>query len=228
MPSRKPPPCPGDPRDYILVTTREGLHWRRRRGTVKPAPLNAGFQASKEATKLVAPACKQIRTALEPYLRGLQPGRLNNRMGTALRHSLAENGRLELSCLKGVELQREHPLEAMLTAAYRIRVDKDTVRMEIPIEPHTVTPLNRLVTDYYFEAVLLYGEVGKEEALQTRSVESPLYPIGSNTKATCVLELPIPRKQDWCLLLKLSCLEGRELAVHTKHYRMKVVEGGEG
>ena len=210
------------------MKTREGWHWRRRRGTVTPAGLNAGFQASAEVTKRVAPACKRIHTALEPYLRGLQPGRLNNRLGNALRRSLAEKGRLELSCLRGVELQREHPLEAMLSAAYRIRVDRDMVRVEIPLEPHTVKPLNRLVTDYYFEAVLLYGEVDQGEALQTRSVESPLYPMGSKTKTTCVLELPLPHQQDWCLLLKLSCLEGRELAVHPKHYRMKVVASGVG
>jgi hypothetical protein len=226
MPSGKPPPCPGDPREYLLVETREGMHWRRKRGTVTPAGLNAGFKASSEITKIVAPACKRIRTALQPYLRGLQPGRLNNRLGTALRHSLSEKGRLDLSCLKGVELQREHPLEAMLTTPYRVSANKDTVRIEIPLEPHMVKPLNRLVTDYYFEAVLLYGEVGKEEALQTRSVESPLYPMGSKTKTTCVLELPLPQREDWCLLLKLSSLEGRELAVHPKHYRMKVVGGG--
>jgi hypothetical protein len=140
------------------------MHWRRRRGTVKPARLNAGFQASSEVTKIVAPACKRIRTALQPYLRGLQPGRLHNRMNTALRRSLSEKGRLALSFLKGIDLQREHPLEGLLRTPYRITLDKDTVRMEIPLEPHTVKPLNRLVTDYYFEAVLLYGEVGKEEA----------------------------------------------------------------
>ena len=204
------------------------MHWRRRRGSVTPARLNAGFRASAEVTKIVAPACKKICTALEPYLRGLQPGRLHNRLNQALRRSLAEKGRLVLSYLKGIELQREHPLEGMLKAPYHMSLDRDRVRIEIPIEPHTVKPLSSLVTDYYFEAVLLQGELDGDGALQTQSVESPLYPVGGKTKTRCVLELPLLPKQDWCLLVKLSCLEGRELAAHPRHYRMKVVAGGGG
>ena len=111
------------------------MHWRRRRGTVKPARLNAGFKASSEVTKVVAPACKRIRTALESYLRGLQPGRLHNRMGKVLRRCLSEKGRLALSYLKGMELQREHPLDAMLRAPYRISVDEDTCAWKFRLNP---------------------------------------------------------------------------------------------
>ena len=223
MPSKKTPPCPGDPTDYMLVKNREGMHWRRKRGTVTPAKLNAGFKASAEATKIIAPACKRILTALRPFLSGLDTGRLNNRFSNALRRSLTQTKRLELSYLKGVELQRDHPLEEMLRGSYKIFIDRGTVRIEMAIEKDTIKPLNRLVSDYYFEAVLLHGDVNKEKALKTETVESALYPIHSKAKNNCVLSLSLPKKEDWCLLLKLSSLEGNEMAVHPKHYRMKVV-----
>jgi hypothetical protein len=185
--------------------------------------LNAGFSASVEATKIVAPACKRILTALQPYLRGLDTGRLNNRLSNPLRQSLAQKKRLELSYLKGIELQRDHPLEDMLKVPYKIIIDKKNVSIEIAIEKDTVKPFNRLVSDYYFEAVLLYGDVNKAKALKTETVESALYPIYSKAKTKCVLSVSLPKKEDWCLLLKLSSLEGNEMAVHPKHYRMKVV-----
>ena len=225
MASKKTPPCPGNPEDYVLVKTREGMFWRRRRGSIKPAKLNTGFRKAVETTKIIAPAAKRIITALQPYLRGLRTGRINIRVGNALRRSLKEKNRLLLSYLKGVEVQAEYPLDELLTRPYNVYEKAKILHIEIPIEPTTVRPLNRLVTHYYFEAVLLYGAINKERELKTACVESPLYSLNNKAKTVCVLELPLPEKDDWCVLLKLSFLEGNELAVHTKHYRTKVIEG---
>jgi hypothetical protein len=42
------------------------------------------------------------------------------------------------------------------------------------------------------------------------------------------LRLKIPvRKVPWMVLLKVSCMEGNELAVHPRHYGMKVVKVSE-
>jgi hypothetical protein len=53
-----------------------------------------------------------------------------------------------------------------------------------------------------------------------------LYRYFGKQEGVCLLWLPLPQ-EDWCLFLKVSSLEGKELAVHTKHYRMKVVAAGE-
>lgn len=217
------PPCPGNPEDYVLVKAKEGKHWRKKRGSIKSASLNTGYQTSADVTKIISPAAKKIRIALLPYLRGLSTGRLNVRIGNALRKSLKEKDRLELGHLNGIELQAEHPLDEILISGYHVSFDEKRVRIEIPIQKDSVMPMNRLVTHYYFEAVLLYGNAGTENGLQTESVESALYPVHENGKSICVLELELPEKDDWCVLLKLSSLEGNELAVHTKHYRMKVI-----
>ncbi len=44
-------------------------------------------------------------------------------------------------------------------------------------------------------------------------------------EGACALELDLPKEGEWCLVLKVSSLEDKELAKHTKHYRGKVVEG---
>jgi hypothetical protein len=221
--SRKTPPCPGNPEDYVLVKSKEGLHWRKKRGTVKPAQLNTAFEANASAMKIVSPAAKQIAGALRHYLHGISTGRLNVRIGNALRRSLKEQKQLRLCYLKGIELQAEHPMDDMLTTRYNVFVQPKTVRVEITIARDSIKPLNKLTTHYYFEAVLLYGDINKEKGLKTESIESPLYAVGDKAKTVCVLKLDLPKKEDWCLILKLSSLEGNELAGHTKHYRMKVV-----
>lgn len=219
----KRPPCPGNPEDYIWVASKEKPHWRRKRGRVTAAILNACYQASADMTKVVSPAAKRIRHALARYLGNIQTGRLNNRICNAFRKSLKERGSLQLSYLRSLEMQRDHRLDAMLVCGYRMFSNGKKIRIEIPIEGNSIKPFNRLVTHYYFEAVLLYGDAGKERALQTEEVTSALYPIEVETKDQCVLELELPVAEDWCVLLKTSCIEGNEMAAHTKHYRMKVI-----
>jgi hypothetical protein len=220
MPKR--PPCPGDAEDYVWVESTETPHWRRKRGTVFKASLNSAFEVSSERMKIASPAAKRVRRALTPYMRGLAPGRLNNRICNAFRRGLKEEGKLSLSWLKGLEIQRKYPLDGMLDCDFSFQVLEKRLRIEIPVDWSSVKPLNPLVTDYYFEAVLLYGDVNKERGLETDSVESPLYPMYTNSESVCVLELERP-EGDWCVLLKINSHEGNEMAVHPKHYRMKVI-----
>jgi hypothetical protein len=81
----KRPPCPGDYRDYVWFESKERPHWRRKGGSHRHALLNAGWQESSERTKIISPAARKVRRAIEPYLRGITSGRLNNRIGTAFR-----------------------------------------------------------------------------------------------------------------------------------------------
>jgi hypothetical protein len=222
---KKTPPCPGNPEDYTLVESKEGMYWRKKRGTKKPAKINTALEVNVNATGIVSPAARRARSALRPYMEGIRTGRLNIRIGKVLRRALKEGKPLGVGLLKGIELQGEYPLNGLVTANYQVSVKGDSVRIEIPIASYSVWPLNPLVTDYYFEAVLLYGDLSKEWGLRTESVVSPLYSYRERSEGVCVLELDLPKEREWCLVLKLSSLEGKELAAHPKHYRMKVVEG---
>jgi hypothetical protein len=221
--NRKIPPCPGDPRDYNLVKTREGYYWRRKRGSVKPATVNDSFNVNANATAALSPAASRIQRALTPFFQGIKRGRLINRMSRELRKSLKANGSFELKYLKGIDCQREHPFEEMVRVPYTVVVDKKTARIEIPIEKEGIRHLSPIVTDYYFEAILLYGDAGKENGLRTESVDSPLYPVGTELKEKCILEFDLPRSRNWIMILKINSLEGNELAIHPRHYRMKFI-----
>jgi hypothetical protein len=86
---------------------------------------------------------------------------------------------------------------------------------------------NQLVTDFYFEAILLYGDVLKKRGMQTEYAVSTPYSFTHTITGDCKLVLPLPsKKQPWILLLKVSCLEGNEMAMHAKHYGMRVVALG--
>lgn len=218
----KQPPCPGDPNDYIWVRSKERPHWRRKRGRCKPAPLNAAWRHSCHTTSIVSPAAKSVRRAIETYLRGITRGRLNNRISSAFRQSLTACGHIQLKYLKGIELQRDHPLDGLLQCNYRVTTTEKSVQIQIPVGGGWVKAQNALVSDYYFQAVLLYGDAGKDGGLDSMSTESRLFRYYGEEEGVCILSLPLP-EGDWCLFLKVSSLEGKELAAHTKHYRMKVV-----
>ena len=84
-----------------------------------------------------------------------------------------------------------------------------------------------MVSHYYYEAVLLYGDPSVKDALRTENVVSPLYDINSRKEETCVLDVVLPSNGvPWMVLLKLSCVEGEVLAHAGRNYGMKVVGVG--
>ena len=216
------PPCPGDPNDYDLITTHEGKYWRRKRGTVKPATLNNACQLANDAIKTLSPIASKIALCVRPYLTGFKTGRLNIRIASCLRKSLKETNRFQLAYLRGMQFQREQPLERMVLR-YVVYERNASIHIEINIGKGYILPQNNVATDYYFEAFLVYGDILTDRTLTCENVISPLYSFNSNESGKCCLSLPLPIEDDWMVLLKISCLEGNNLASHTKHYRLKVI-----
>jgi hypothetical protein len=219
------PPHP-NAENYILVTTKEGTFWRRKRGSVKPAPVNAVLARNAEASKITGPAAKRVVDKLRPFLRGLQTGRLTVRIIGALRKALNQNGRIDFTFLEGMELQPEHHLDRLLVSPYKVEQTDHSVQITIPIEKGGVKKHNNIVSDYYFDAIVVQGDATKDNGLRLESAESQVYHFGEEGKL-CTLSIDFPaQKEPWMLLLKVSCIEGNELAVHPKHYGMKVVKVG--
>jgi hypothetical protein len=81
------PPCP-DAERYVLVQTREGKYWRRKRGSVKKAVLNETLQRNVEMMRQSAPAARMIMTRLLAFTGRLETGRLNARISARLRKQL--------------------------------------------------------------------------------------------------------------------------------------------
>lgn len=222
---RSPGPCP-DPEKYILVRTKEGDFWRRKRGTLKYARLNASFRKNVMSNKVASPAAKRVIQELRPFLRDLQTGRLQVRLTGAFIKAITEKGRPDFSFLKEFDFH-EHKLSALLSNGWYVEKDGDTVKIDIPVTPGAVKQYNRAVTDYYFEAILLYGDVRKSDALHIESTISRLYSFSDSDEEDCILTLSLPvGKHPWMVILKASCLEKDQMARHEKGYGMRVVEVG--
>ena len=222
----KRPPCP-DPQRYEWVDSSEGGYWRLKKQ--KGSPVNSSFSANNAATSLLAPAIKRIRNRLEEYTRSLDPGRVQGKMSGLLSPTFKKTGKLDLSVLKGFEFQKEHLLEKLLLAQYQVHVYSNYVELVIPVAEWAVQKHNSLVTDFYFEGILLYGDALKEGSLAVEYASSAPYSFTNTVTESCKLKLPVPPDNlPWMLMLKVSCLEGNEMAAHAKHYGMKVVEVGGG
>ena len=220
-------PPPVDGHSYVLVRTKEGSYWRKKRGTVKKAELNEVFQRNAEATALASPAAKRIKGKLEEFFNGLDTGRFIANISAKLKKTYLTTGAWNFSLLQGYDLQPDHPLTELFLGNYYIIEKKEEVTIRIPIDKQTVKRHNKLVTDYYFDAIILYGDPSKKNTLLIESETSKLYPATGEFKTECNLSLSLPaKKTPWMILLKLSCLEGNTPAVHPRHYGMKVVKVG--
>lgn len=223
---RKPlPPCP-DPEKYILVNTKEGPHWRRKRGTVTTARLNTAFANNVRNSKVASPAAKRIVQKLRPFIQDLNTGRLTAKLAGALIKAINEHREPNFSFLNGFDFQQPR-LDKLLYAQIAVNRQGDEIMISFPIGPYAMEPKSSLVTDYYFEAILLYGDVTKENGLRIDSVISPLYPFKNTPETTCVLTLQLSgTTYPWMVLLKASCQEQDRPSVHYKHFGMRVVMVG--
>ncbi len=219
------PPNP-DPGSYVWIETKNGGYWRLKRGTIKKAKPNRAFQESSERMKESSPATSRILKKLKPFMNGLDIGRLNACISGLLGRSIADTGKLSLSCLNGLDFQQNHPIGRLLEAIPETEITAHEFILSLPIADYTIKRLNTLVTNYYFELILLYGDAGKANGLRIESEESDVYEIEKDHDLTLNLRLVLP-EQPWIALLKVNCIEGDEPAKSWRLYGMKVI-GAEG
>jgi hypothetical protein len=219
------PPCP-DPDLYILVKTREGSFWRRKRGTVTPARLNSAFAKNVSNTKLASPAARRIIRNLHPFLVDLHTGRLTARLTGLLVKTINQKGVFDFSLLKGFEFQQP-ALEKLLFTQVDVRPGKREITLSIPLYPGVVARRGNLVKDYYFEGILLYGDVSVDNDLQVESTISKLYSFEDESKHTCMLSLPLPEAGvPWMAILKAICQEEDRPSINPRHFGMRVMAVG--
>jgi hypothetical protein len=222
---KKPiPPCPGNPEDYTWVNTREGGHWQRRRGTVTTAKLNTSFKNNVKLTKLVSPIASTLKKKLMPFLENMDTGRFVANVSGLLKKEYNKLGKLDFLGLKDYEVQPYNKLQKLLRRAYDVQVKKNEVIIEIHLGEGVVKPGSKDMTGYFFEGILVYGDLTKPNSLRIDSETSPIYEIRSKTKDTCRISLMLPSKKvSWMALLKLTCTYGTVPATYKIYIGMKVV-----
>jgi hypothetical protein len=223
-----PPPPPPDPENWQLIETKEGnKFWRRKRGTVKKAKLNEAFKRNIKLNNLVSPAATEIRKKLLPYLEKMETGRFIAKVSGRLRKMYKDKGRLDLQAMNGYDLQPYFPLNELLKTSYQSSIKNEEVILEIQLYKGIIGRTNKIITGYWFEAILLYGDLANPKTLRTDSERSLTYDINLQKKDTCILSVMLPsKKTSWILILKAGCDEDGKPAYYARHYGMKVIMAG--
>ncbi len=177
----------------------------------------------------VSPAAKNIFNKLVPYFHGLDTGRFIANVSSRLKRALKETGEMNFTYMADYDFQPWFPMERIFKGSCLITEKNNEISIRISDHYHKVKRLSKLISDYYFEIVLLWGRVEKNNSLQIENEASPIFSFEQETKKDCRLKLSLPvLKVPWILILKLNSHEGKEMAHHPRHYGMKALRvGGE-
>lgn len=215
-----------DPATMIWVNTKEGGYPRRKRGTVKPAVLNASLQRHAEATALTNIAALRIVQRLTPFLRRMDTGRLTARIAGKLKKAYVAHQCLDYSFFTDFDIQPFEPLKDLLPKMYTIAYRKKDKILQIAIHKRTIQLLRRGATHYQFELIWLWGDPGKERTLRIDAIASDHYPLQNKQESVCELVMPAPAKKPYVVFLKVSCLAGGGPVFESSSHGMQVIETG--
>jgi hypothetical protein len=206
--------------EYIVVHSKEGDVLRRKR--TNPY-VNSALQQMAEET--CSGAARQILQKLKPFT-GKMSGRMNVRISGKMRSAKKQTGSYNYSLLNGFELQKDHPLYALYSGNYQVRKVKHTIYIDIPVSNDCMKAHNSLVTQYYFEAVAIFGDAMQPGSLRVEDDKSQLFDFAKANKTTVTFSFVLPQKTAYLIWLKAGCMEADEEACHPMHYGMKVVAVG--
>lgn len=99
-----------------------------------------------------------------------------------LRTVIQNSGSLLLDCLDGFDFQPEYPFSGLLGTDIDIQRTRHELIVTIPVNDVTIERTNTLITNYYFELILLYGDAATENGLRTESTDSEIIQLKQATK----------------------------------------------
>src|SRR5438270_11989504 len=106
---------PPDLKKYVLVKSKEGWHWRVRRGWDNPnVRINSTLQQQANLTKISGPAAVKLREALQIVLAGLNCGRLTLKLSGVIRKGLKKGNWPDDVLLKKLDFQPRYPFTKVM------------------------------------------------------------------------------------------------------------------
>jgi hypothetical protein len=218
----------------VLCRSSKGWYYlRNKKPTGKDAVLNETFKKNKNCLKVCAPAAARIRQKLEPWMHDLKYGNTYTILLKGLMKSYKENGgkKIDYSHFLKADLFKDYTLEKLMAVRHTVNVKKNSVGVSIPINKNTVLRKNNVVSQYYFELILLWGDPipsnALKGALRVDDVRSENYRYETPAAPKCALEIVLPtRKAPWMCILRVGSIEMKQPAAHMKNYAMHVVAVG--
>ena len=221
------PPCP-DPDIYIVFKYGDKWGWKKKRGTVKKTVLNESFQRNSNNMSVSSPAAKEVLQKLAPFLKEQRDEQRVANIGGLLIKGLNKAGILDYTSLYGFEFNAKHTLKSLFKASFKLDVVNDRASFSGSISYYQVKRPNTLATQFFLELILLQGEMLSDHGLRVESDLSDLIDFNTEFKTEVALSLLLPESLPWMLILRLSCLEGKEMGLIPKLHRLRVIATGRG
>ena len=161
------------------------------------------------------------------------PGRFFNRIITLFRHGLKKDGRLDISVLKNLGLQKDYPLRKLIRSGFQWQHDPADhmfrFRIEIPETHGALLRKNKQASGYRFTIILVYGSAMQEGKMQLKKMVSKEYPFSGTGKTDeCLLELPYTPEpgMHWLFCLRAECMAGGKIISYQGSRALQVLDEG--
>jgi hypothetical protein len=227
--SRRIPPCPGNPEDYILYKGKYGYHWQRKRGTVKEATLNKVLTLSSHITGPTNDAARRVMTMLAPFTQRMDLGRTSALIAGAFKKSYLRSGRMDFSFLEKLDFHEDHPFHKLCKGGIMKWIEKDTLYVKVEAGDGNMIMPSKMADTYEFHAILLFGDPSTDNGLRVDVERSEMFRFDADKVIDFQFNfvLPPPR-QPWMVLLHIGCRLNLPTRPSPIYYRMKVIKAGGG
>jgi hypothetical protein len=121
-----------------------GNHFRRKRGTNKPAVVNDSFRESSAELKASTPFAKLIKDSFNPYLFNFKDGTLWTRLRSFFRKQLRANSQVDYKELNDFQFHKEHSLNSLLQGKVGISaaVTEEELSITLELRGHPYFPVH--------------------------------------------------------------------------------------
>jgi len=231
MPQKKKrhrPPCP-DPERYEWVNSKEGGYWRKKKWLDKPVKLNNALALNAKLTRPTNEAATRLLSKLTEFTKYMVKGRLTARVAGALKKSCAKNDSMDFSFLKDFEFHKDYPFSKKCSGLITIQEMKGALDIHVQVGTLHVKNKSKVVTGYHLNAILIFGDPGKANALRIEVLTSPSYSFKGPSEEDCSFPFVLPTgKKPWMVLLHIECELIRSTPPSPTDCRMKVIRTGGG
>jgi hypothetical protein len=223
---RRIPPCPGDPKDYILVRGKYRYYWRLKRGTLKPALLNEVLTQSAAITSSTNRAAKQMMSLLSVFTRHMELGQATTYVAGAFKRAYLK-GRMDFRFMHEVYFQESCDISDFFMGPVFPTIGPGGIKLKIGVGFGNVRPPGKVAVAYRVTGILLYGDPAKDQGIKIETDESDWYSFDTKEAVDCDLSLSKPPKnKPWAVLVYIMCKMRDKVPPGPKYHALWAVKAG--
>jgi hypothetical protein len=182
-----------------------GDHVRARRGTYKPAKVNASLKQEVKMVVMANVPAKIVKDAIDPYRGDFLGGTLWSRLVSFFRRQLKTEGQFDFSKLKRFEIHEGYPLDSFINTQSTVSVNKKMWKLSVEVryDHHPKFKKVKNIDGYVLTVIGIFPDM-KKKAAQTSTVASKVFKMtGPLSPFLVELNLP-PKVKNYILCLKLE------------------------